>query len=122
MTLLEYIKNYLPGYFGINPVFGEAAEVLFYTEQASPGIFNSDKFSSERERCRLIVNLFAGFPEVDDNKVEHVLNFFELLILYHKQQKHDENHQDRINELVGSTEFTAEEASIIAEPDEWWIG
>lgn len=122
MTLVEYIRDYLPGYFGVNPVFGKAAEVLFYTEQASPGIFDSNLFSSERERCRLVVNLFAGFPEVDNAKVGHVLNFFELLILRHKQQKHDEDHQDRINELVGTTEFTAEEAIIIAEPMGWWDG
>lgn len=119
MTLVEYIRDYLPGYFGVNPVFGKAAEILFYAEQANPGLFDSNKFSSERERCRLIVNLFAGFPEVVNSKIEHVLNFFEVLILRHKEEKHGENHSDRISVLSGKN-FTEEEAAIIADPEGFW--
>jgi len=116
MTLLEYVRDYLPQFFGVNEVFGKIAELIFFAEKADPKLFADDRFSSSRERAALAI----PYQVRDLNKREHILDIIEILILKHRQDQHGEDWQRRIDEICANTEFSNEEADLMARPEDWW--
>ena len=118
MTLLEYVRDYLPQLFGVNPEFGKVTELIYYAEQADAKLFADEKFNSPRERAELAI----PYQVRDLKKREHALNVIELIIIKHRQEKHGEDWQSRMDEIKEQTQFTEQEAQLIARPEDWWSG
>lgn len=116
MTLLSYIRDYLPEYFGVHPAYGKAAELVFHAELIDSKLFCQEQFETNRERAAL------GIPyQVDDpKKREHALDVLEIIVCLHRQNKHGEDHSQRIEYLKMNAHFTNAELELIMRPEDWW--
>jgi hypothetical protein len=116
MNIKEYIGEYLPKKCGVHPSCGHTALMVFYEEQREKHAYSQNRFKNTRERAAM------GMPYKPVNVKEYNkgLDVLELVILIHRQKKHLENNQPRIDELYESRVFDAVEKSVIAA--DWWSG
>ena len=118
MTIIEFLKDYLPNYLGINKAYGAIAEWIFLEEKKGNPIFANENFRSLRDRAAL------GIPcsQIEDQtKLNNMLDFFEWALCVHRYAHHNEDYQNRISELI-QKESVQKMAEIVPSPDEWWIG
>lgn len=130
MTILEYIRDYLPKFFKVHPSYGKVAEWIYLREKSlffkfiKGNPFSYDKFSSTRERARFGI----PYQVCDSMKKErkNKINILELVICIHRQKVHKEDHKERIEFLYDHTDMTQEENQMLKDiqnnPTRFWSG
>lgn len=116
---LEYIRDYLPAWFGVHPAYGEIAAMVYNAEIAGFTEFEHENFNSLVDRAAL------GIPyQVSDLiKRNHALKVLMIIIARHRMQKHGEDYRSIIDDLISQSNFTEEESVLIGpQPDDWWNG
>lgn len=118
MTILQYIRDYLPKHLNVHPAFGKVAELVFNSERINNPAFSNDKFESLRERAEL------GIPYQINNldERERILNILEIILCKHRQEMHGENYNNRIKKLLIDTNITEDEYNMIMKPKGFWSG
>jgi hypothetical protein len=117
MNLLNYIRIECPKVCGVHPAYGRVAELIYNDELQEDSEFRNENFESLRERAKLGL----PFKPINKEAYEHCLDVLELVLCIHRQEKHNENYEQRINELK-QIELTKEEADMVANPEGFWSG
>lgn len=117
MTIIEYVENYLPKYFGVNKIFGKIVGIIIETEKINPS-FSIHNFKNARERATLAI----PYQIKSKKKRERVLNILELILLIHRKEYHKEDYEKRIKYLKKKTKLTKEESDMIQGTRGFWSG
>ena len=96
MTFTHFIKETAPKYCGVHPSYGEIARLVHESEMSGNSDFSASVFKNTRDRAKM----YLPYGEyVDSNKYGHVVDMVEYGICFHRQDKHGEDHNERIGQL-----------------------
>lgn len=123
MTVLKYIRDFLPKLFNVNPAFGKIAEMVYYKEVAGEEQFSNESFDNPRYRAALAI----PYQVKDIKERERVLNVLEIILLRHRVEFHGEDWWvERIIELKENTTLLPQEADLLTKleesPRSFWSG
>lgn len=112
-NILFYVSEFIPASLKIEnlPAIKEIIEMIYQKELAGEGGFSAEAIPDSRKRAALAMPY-----QVDEDlleKREHYLNVIEYCILQHRQKKHDEDHAERIYDLMLVDVYTDEELEIM---------
>ncbi len=119
MELKTYLFS-LVDRFEVHQVYKDVIETMIGLEKSGFKGFVQENFDDPRDRAALAMPYQVKLEYLDDR--EHVLNFLELLILKHREEKHGEDWDNRINELQNKSDYTTDELNMIADPEGFWSG
>lgn len=118
MTIKEYVTEFLPDRFNKHEPWKKIVEMIFDAEKNGEELFSNTWFKTPRDRAALAIPYQIG----NIKERERVLNVLELIILKHREEKHEEDWSNRIIELQENTVMTTEEAKMITSPLSFWSG
>lgn len=117
---LTFIRDIIPQQCAVDAAYGKKAEIMFWRECEGEPLFDQEHFAHEgRLACRKRVEcLYMGFPNNCPRVYEHYLDMLEMVALFHRQEVHKDNWQDRIDYLSGN--LSKEEIEFAQKA--WWVG
>jgi len=109
MNLKQYVTEVIPDKCGVNRAYSKLAWMGFEEEQINPDLFPAGAFKTARDRAKLAL----PFKPRNVKEYEKCLDVIEYVILRHRHDKHGEDNQARMDELMRKRVYDADEKKIM---------
>ncbi len=119
MKLREYVDS-LVDKFGVHQSYKTVIGFIILAERVEEEALKADKFDTPRDRAAFAMPYQVKIEDIEER--ERVLNFLELLIIQHRQDKHGEDWNNRIIQILENTVFLDIEKELLADPEGFWGG